>query len=772
MKIQKRIAGIFVAAIFLYQFLSGTAYSQFAANENKTITAIKVKNNRAISSETILSKIKTKVGDRFNQDILNEDLKRLYATQYFTDVSIDVADYEGGAAVTFAVEEKAVIEDIVFTGDKAIRAQKLKAAMKSKPNEMLNPALLVQDISEIKALYVKKGYPAADVKYSIDLNKETNKAIVNITIDESTKVSVKSVNVTGNKVLKTNAIKKILGTKPAWWFNAGIFRDDVLQEDVEKIKATYDNMGYLDAQVTPKLDYSDAGKALNITFVIEEGNLYLVGDIAIKGNLVFPEKNLKKLIKMVTNKPFSSISLRDDVVAIRQYYYNYGYMNAVVDVERNLNQAARKIDLVYNIDPKEVVYVGKVEIRGNLKTKDIVVRRELRVYPGEKYSGDKMRRSKERIYNLGFFENVSFETEPTEVPNVQNLIVNVKESKTGEFSFGGGYSSVDMLVGFAEITQRNFDLFNWPYFTGGGQNLSIRAQVGMVSDNYNLSWTDPWIFGYPFLCGFDLYRVSHTQSTDVGWAYDEVRTGGDLRVGKEFTDYLRGDLTYKLEDVKISNLIANASQDFQNEVGSNWISALTYEMALDTRDNVFNPGKGYVVSGSIEDAGGVFGGDKNFVKGTFGASYYHTFFEKIVLELKGRGGLAGAYSSTSAVPVYERFYAGGANTIRGYKERRVGPRDSGSDEPVGGDAIVLGNAELTFPMYENILKGAVFYDVGNVWANRGDFLVGGKYRAGVGVGVRVKTPVGPVKVDYGYPLDREEGDSRTGEFYFSMSRGF
>ena len=767
-----KMAAIFIAIAFLSQLFAGAAYSQESSSMDKTVTALKVKNNKAISTETILSKIRTKIGDRFSQDILNEDLKRLYATQYFTDVSIDVADFETGVAITFVVEEKSVIDDIVFKGNKAFRSQKLKSMMKSKPNEMLNLALLVQDIADIKALYVTKGYPSVDIKYTIDLNKDTNKAIVNIAIDESVRVKVTSVNVAGNKIIKTNVIKKMLATKPAWLFNPGVFKDDVLQEDVEKIKSLYDDKGYMDAQVDPKLDYEDDGKALKITFNIDEGKAYLVGDIDIKGNLVFPEKDLRKKMRVVSGKPFSSRALRDDVVAIRQYYYNYGYMNAVIDIERNLNQASNKVDVVYNIDAKDVVYVGKIEVKGNLKTKDIVVRRELRVYPGEKFNGDKMKRSKERIYNLGFFENVSFETEPTAVPNVQNLIVNVKESKTGEFSFGGGYSSVDMLVGFAEITQRNFDILNWPYFTGGGQSLSIKAEIGMVRNNYNVSWTDPWIFGYPYLFGFDVYRAAHNKSGDLGWAYDEARTGGDFRLGKEFTDHLRGDLTYKLEEVKISNVIENASKDFKDEEGTNWISTLTYEMALDTRDNVFNPGKGYVISGAIQDAGGVFGGDKNFVKGTFGASYYHTFFEKIILEVKGRGGLSGGYSSTKEVPVYERFYAGGANTIRGYKERRVGPRDPGSDEPIGGEAIVIGNAELTFPMYENVLKGAIFYDIGNVWRKNKDFFGGGDYKAGVGVGVRVKTPIGPVRVDYGYPLNDNHGDSKTGEFYFSMSRGF
>jgi len=762
----------FITAIFLCQILAVSSYPQFSSNENKTITAIKVKNNRAISSETILSKIKIKAGDKFSQEILNEDLKRLYATQYFTDVSIDVSDYENGVAVTFIVEEKAVIGDIAFKGNTVFTAPKLKATMKSKVNEMLNLALLAQDISEIKSLYIKKGYPAVDVKYSVDINKEMNKAAVNVTIEENTRVKVASVNITGNKVIKTNAIRKTLGTKAAWLFNPGVYRDDVLQEDIEKIKSMYDDIGYLDAKVSPKLDYSADGKTLNITINIEEGGLYLVGDVAIKGNLVFPEKNIRAKIKMVSGKPFSGRGLREDMVAIRQYYYQYGYMNAVVDVERNLNEATRKIDVVYNIDAKEMVYVGKIDIKGNVKTKDIVVRRELRIYPGEKYNGDKLRRSKERIYNLGFFENVSFETEPTEVPNIQNLIVNVKESKTGEFSFGGGYSSVDMLLGFAEITQRNFDILNWPYFTGGGQNLSIKAEIGMVRTNYNVSWTDPWIFGFPYLFGVDFYRAAHERKEDIGWAYDETRLGGDMTLGKEFNDYIKGDLVYKLENVDIQNVIDNASQDFKNEQGSNWISSLQGELTIDTRDNIFNPMRGIVLNGTIKDAGGVFGGDKEFVEGTFSAAIYHTFFEKIVLELKGRGGLSNAYGKSEEVPIYERFFAGGANTIRGYKERYVGPRDPGSNDPIGGEAILIGNAELTFPVYENVLKGAVFYDVGNVWRRAEDFIAGGNYKSGVGVGIRVKTPVGPVKVDYGYPLNRNFEDKRTGEFYFSMSRGF
>lgn len=773
MKSYKVVVG-FAAALLLFQIAANGAYSQASSGDDRTVTAIRVENNKAISAETILSKVRTKAGDKFSQEILNDDLKRLYAAEYFTDVSIDVKDEAGGLAVTFIVEEKPVIEDIIFKGNTAFRAPKLKAMMKSKPNEMLNPAVLSQDISDIKDSYAKKGYPTAEIAYKTDIDKDGNKARITITIDEKTRVKVASVKIVGNKAMPTNKIKKVLGTKPAfiWLFNPGIFNEEVLQDDIEKVRALYDEMGYMDAQVTPRLDHRDGGKILDVTLEISEGRQYLVGEVYFKGPIVFPVSAVRSRISMKPGQPFSVRTMRQDTIAVRQYYYQYGYMNVMIDVEKTLNQTTGMIDIIYNIDAKEPVYVGKIEIRGNVKTKDIVIRREIRIYPGDRFNGEKIKRSKERLYNLGFFENVSFDTEPTQMPDIQNLIVSVKEAKTGEFSFGGGYSSIDLLIGFMEITQRNFDIMNFPTFMGGGQNLSIKAEIGMVRNNFNIGWTDPWIFGYPYSFGFDVYNMAHTKSGDVGWYYDENRLGGDLKLGKDLTDDLKGSLTYRLEQVRISDVIESASKDFKDEEGTNVISSLMVQLTYDNRDNVFNPTKGFFMDGSFEDAGGIFFGDKDFVKGTATASIYRTFFNKLTLEIRGRGGLANAYGDSDEIPVYERFYAGGANTIRGYKERRVGPRDPGSDVPIGGEAIFIGNAELTFPIYENMLKGSIFYDVGNVWRRAEDFIVGGNYKAGAGVGLKIKTPLGPVRVDYGYPLVKNFDDEEGGEFYFSMSRGF
>ena len=760
-----------VFSLFLFQVAATDSQSQTSEREGRTIALVRVKNNKAISAETVLSKIKTKAGGPFSQATLNDDLKRLYATEYFTDVSISVEDVEG-LVVTFVVGEKSVIGDIAFKGNRAVRAQKLKSLMKSKANEMLNMALLAQDISDIKDFYTKKGFPMADVRYEIDVDEKLNKATVTISIDEKSRVKVSAITITGNHFIAAGKIRKALATKPAWLFNAGIFKEDLFQEDLDRIKSLYDDAGFLDADVTPKMEYSDDKRRLYITLEIKEGKQYLVGDILVKGNIVLPEKDIRAKIRMKPGAPFSNRSLRQDVDAVKQLYYHYGYVNAGVDIERNLNLKTGNIDIIYTIDARELVYVGKIDVRGNTKTKDIVIRRELRIYPGEKFDGDKIRRSKERLYNLGFFEDISFDMEPTSRPQTEDLVVNVKESKTGEFSFGGGYSSIDKLLGFVDVTQRNFDIMNFPSFTGAGQSLSIRAEVGFTSANYNLSWTEPWIFGYPLAFGFDIYRTSHEKRTDIGWAYDEQRTGGDLRLAKELTDHLAGDVMYKFEEVRIGDVVDNASADLRAEEGTNNISSMLFQLTQDTRDNIYNPTRGYVVTGSIEDAGGVFAGDKDFVKGTGTALYYHTFFEKFVLELKARAGLANAYGDSDEVPIYERFYAGGANTIRGYRERRVGPRDPGSDEPIGGEAIVVGNVEFTFPLYEKMLKGAVFYDVGNVWRRAEDFAFGGDYKYGLGVGLRVKTPIGPVSLDYGWPLVDNFDDDKKGEFYFKMSRGF
>ena len=442
-----------------------------------------------------------------------------------------------------------------------------------------------------------------------------------------------------------------------------------------------------------------------------------------------------------------------------------------------LNSNTGRVDILYNITENEIAFVDKIKIRGNIKTRDVVIRRELRIYPGDKFDGEKLRRTKERLYNLGFFDEdygINFVPEPSssEESNKKDLVVDLKESKTGAFSFGGGYSTVDQFVGFIEVEQKNFDWKNFPYFTGDGQDLRFRASFGSVSSGFDLSFTEPWIFDYPISFGFDAYRRTHARDADAGYGYDQEVTGGDLRLGKEITEYFRTDLTYRNDRIKITNITENASDDLKKEAGRNTISSLNPLLTYDSRDNVFNTRKGDLLSASFEYAGGLIGGTKDFWKFYGRASHFFPLFRNSVIELRARVGLGDTYSDTEQIPIYERFFAGGASTIRGYEERAAGPVDPKSKDPLGGESMLIGNIEYLYPLF-SFLKVAAFYDIGNVWA-KADEVGSGGFKSGIGLGVRVKTPIGPIMLDYGFPLNKAQGEEekKGGRFHFSASHGF
>jgi len=756
-----------VSFVIISVFICRIGLSQ--APTPKKVKLIKVEENRAVSTAAILSKIKTKVGDTFSYDVLNDDLKRLYSLGFFTDISIDVSDYKDGLAVTFIVEEKAVIGVINFNGNKSIRDGHLKKEMTSKEGEMFDASKLSRDMTVLKRFYEKRGFHLAEIDYTSQIDKKKNMATVTVVVEEQRVVKIKHMFFEGSESYPDNKLFMLIITRRDTLITSGHFKKDVFEEDLEKLKAFYQSEGYLDVKVESEFEYYANG--MDITIIIEEGKKYLVGNIFVMGNKIFAKDELGDVLKLKKNKAFSQDGMKLDAIHIQEKYYINGYIMCRVYPEPVVNKDTGRIDITYSINENKLIYVNKVNVAGNTKTKDVVIRRELRTYPGESFNGEKIKRSKERLYNLGYFEEISFDTRETDDPAKRDLVVNVKETKTGEFSFGGGYSSIDRLIGFASVSQKNFDITNFPTFTGGGQNLTLRGEFGFVRSNYLLSWTDPWIFGFPYSFGFDLYRTTHDRERDAGYGWEEERWGGNARLGKEFTDWLRSGLVYKLDRVKISNLPDDIITDIREEEGTNFLSSLQTYLTFDTRDNIYNPKRGTVITGTVEDAGGVFLGDFDFLKYTGKVSQYFSFMEQFVLELKVRGGLVHEYGDSERVPVYERFYAGGANSIRGYSERGVGPRDDNSGDATGGESIAIGNIELTFPVFKNLIKGAIFYDVGNVWEHS-DEIGQGSYKYGAGLGVRVKTPIGPVKVDWGYPLKKIKHEEQKGRFYFSISHGF
>ncbi len=740
----------------------------------KVVKAIDIQGNKSIGVAQVLAKIKTRVGQDYQEVVVSDDLKRLYNTGFFSDVQIDHEDVDGGYKVIVRLQEKPIIEELTFSKIRFYNKKFLESKMKTKKDKFLDNKTLKDDVNTIEELYKKKGLTQIKVDVESFIDETTNKASLHFIIREGYRVKIKRINVYGNTAYTDGRIIKAMKSRWGWLFNSGLLKEDVIDEDMGRVQTFYSQNGYIDAKASYKVEPLYKGK-VNIDVTVEEGKRYYVGDVSFAGNSILSEFDIKSNIKNIKEgKVFSHEKLEEDLGNIRNAYFDRGYISATVEEATSFNAETGKVDIKLAITEGSLAYVNKIKIQGNTNTRDIVIRRELRMYPGDQFDGKKLRKSKDRLKDLGYFEDVGYDIEDTDQTDQKDLVVQVKEAKTGSFSFGGGYSTVDQLVGFIEIEQKNFDISHWPSFTGGGQNLRLRAEVGSTRQNVLLSFTEPWLFDYPISGGFDAFLTERKRDSNTGYAYDEGRAGGALRLGKAFNDNFSIGSVYRLEQIKINNLESNVSADLAAEEGTNLVSSLGFSTSNDYRDSSLSPTKGWIVNNNLDVAGGLLGGDKDFYRMQTGGSYYVPFkFDELVtvLEVSGRTGIVKAYDNTSRVPIFERYFAGGAQSIRGYNERKVGPLDPNTEDPIGGEAMAISNVEYTVPIVE-ILKAAVFYDVGNVWSKASDWGSGG-FKSGTGLGLRVKTPIGPIKLDYGIPLSKEVGeDEKSGKFYFSVSRGF
>lgn len=741
-----------------------TAYSQ------ENISRIDIEGNAIVSDATIVSKIKVRAGLPYNENIINEDVKNLYATGFFEIVEAEKKDSPEGLVILFKVSEKPLLKKITIEGMRFIRKVKIMESIDIKEGSFVDEYKVKEAVRKIKDLYNIKGFSQAEVNYEIVPVGDENEVAVKLSINEKGILKVRKVEVLGNKVISVRRIIKLMKSKKAWLFNRGVFKKKVLEDDLRRITDFYKLKGFSDA--VAKIDVERLPKGIHLIVNIDEGQRYYVGKITIEGVKEIPEDVVNSAMKLKDGSIYSEQAVYLDSSLIREAYVDRGYIFSQVDPLSLLNPATGKIDIAYKINENNIAYIEDINIKGNIKTKDKIIRRELRVYPGERFDGKRIRKSKERLDNLGFFEEIRFGTEPGSEPDNVDLIVDVKEAKTGYFSFGGGYSSIDAFMGFVEVRQRNFDYRNFSTFTGAGQDLSIMLSMGTLTKRYQLSFTNPWIFDKPVSFGFDGYRKGHDQDDNVGYAYKEDVKGGLLRLGREFDDYWKGGVAYRFENVEISDVVSGASAELHQEVGSNDLSSGEVQISYDSRDSIHSPSKGIYVSNTLQVFGGPFLGDKDFIKYFGRVSFYTPAVNKSVIELRLRGGIASEFSDTNKIPIYERFFAGGASTVRGYRERKVGPIDGVTKDPVGGDRMLIGNIEYTYPLAD-FLKAATFFDIGKVWGNDSTNIIENGFMSSIGLGLRVKTPIGPVSIDYGWPLDTEvDEEGKEGRFHFNVSRAF
>jgi outer membrane protein insertion porin family len=748
-----------------------------------------------VSRTLVMANIQTVVGKPRSRETVEQDVRNLIGTGNFSDVRVLEETVDGGVKVIFQVQGKGTIKEITFEGQKRFKEERLRRDVSVKVGDILNELKLTEDARKMVELYQKAGYPDVKIDPELNIDKDTGGALVKFKITEGNRVFIKEVRFVGNQSFPAtkgglwfrSGLQSMIKTKHRWWMSwlndSGMLRDEEFQADLEKIRDFYRDHGFIDMEITGTNIQRVGDRWMVITITISEGHQYKVGSVHIEGSKLFPVPDLEKQLKMGAGQLFTPAGLTADLKALEDYYGGRGYLDTTMRATKTPNIETGRMDLLYAVREGELVYIERIDINGNVRTKDKVIRRELAVAPGDIYNTVRIDRSVERLKNLGYFKKVETRPEPTDVPNRRDLELSVEEHQTGSVMFGAGFSSIDSFLGFVELTQGNFDLFNWPSFTGGGQKLRLRMQIGVKRQDYIVSFTEPWFMDQRLALGVDLF---HNSASYLSTQFTEQRTGGSLRLEKSVNEFLRAQGQYSIQDISM-NVDHNASQELQSQSGGKLRSALQAGLVWDTRDNVFLTTRGNRTELSGEVAGGPVGGDVNVYKLNAKTTFYFPVFNGHVVEVLGAAGVVDAFGRTKGsgptvfepsigkfvkvndVPMFDRYFLGGANTLRGFNYRDVGPKDA-QNEPIGGNSFANATVEYTFPVVERI-RGAVFFDIGNVWRDAGDLGLS-DLKSDVGLGVRLNLPIGPLRLDYGYPLQTDKTTSKAGHIQFSVGYQF
>jgi len=756
------------------------APAQLAAPKIARITISHV-GPATVSEELVRSNIRARVGEPFVLAAIDEDVKSLYATGLFYNIRIAREETTDGIVVTYLVQAKPRLTEIKFTGNKKYKPAKLLKKCSSKVGDPLDERKLFTDSQEIEKMYQKSGYPGTKVKYVLNIEESTGRGTATFEINETRKMRIERVDFIGATAFTQRELRKVIKTRDHWMFSwltgSGVFKEDQFEEDRERLIEFYRSRGFIDFEIKDVVFDPLTPKRIIIKIHVFEGAPYKVGSVSFKGATMFPTNEVDKRLELKPGATFTPGGLSRDIGRVEDFYGSKGHIDVTpssgnLRVVKVPNVEKGTMDLAYQVEEGQKSYVEKVEIRGNVKTKDRVIRRELAVAPGETFDMVRVKLSEQRLQGLQYFEKVDARPEATEIPNRKNLIIGVEERNTGNVSLGAGFSSVDAIVGYVEFTQGNFDLGNPPYFTGGGQKLRLRVQIGSERQDYILSFVEPWFLGRKLALGVDFYhRELSYQSFES--LYDETRTGAKVGLTRTLgSDFLIGTVSYTLENVGIINVSTAAPPAIVSEEGNSLLSRVGTSIAYDTRNSVTLPDRGQRTEIFTEVTGGPLGGDESFYKLEVKSSWYFKGIARgHVLEIAGRTGVADGLSSSDDVPFYDRYYLGGLYSMRGYEYREIGPREplndgSGRSEPVGGNTYWFGTAEYSIPLVERV-RFAMFYDIGNVLSDAYDYDFS-DYADNWGVGIRLNLPIGPLRLDYGVPISYPDYADGGGRFQFGV----
>ena len=714
--------------------------------EEDLIYKITILGNVKVEEGVIQGAIRSREGGGFSPEQVREDLRSIFNLGYFTDVQLDIKSTPKGKEVIFIVIEKPSIKEILITGNQKLKLEDIKEKITLAPRSILNLEKVKENVEQIRKLYFSKGYYGVKVEDKMD-NLETNEVVITFNIVEGPKGHIKKIIFKGNQKIKSSDLRKAMTTKQwnllAIISKTGVLDEDVLKNDLQLLSAYYLNQGYLEVTVSePKIDFRDP-KRIQIEIEIKEGPQYRIGNIDFKGDLLTTKEDLFKVLTIKRNDIYSNTVIRTDANTMSEKFANAGYAYVEIMPETIVDPKNLLVHLTFDIEKKKRVSFEKIQIVGNTKTRDKVIRRELQVAEGELHNATGLNKSQSRLRRTGFFKEVEFMTSRGSTDEKVNLDIKVEEAPTGALSFGMGYSSIEKVVGTASISDRN--LF------GLGYNGLLKFQLGSLTQNARLSFTDPYFLGYPYAAGADLFNEKQEFDT-----YSYKIIGGDLRFGKELTETLRADAMYKLENINVFEVSNNASRFIKEQEGKKTTSALSFTLSMDTRDDYFAPTRGALHSLLIQNAGGILGGDNYFIKVQGETSWFFPMPLNTVLNLRGKAGIIGPYGGRE-VPIYEKFFVGGLRTLRGFEYGMAGPIDS-NKEALGAKNMVVFNSELIFPLSRDLgLRGAVFWDVGKGFDKLSDIT---PLKTGVGVGIRWFSPLGPIHIDIGFNPLRKKGEKQ------------
>lgn len=742
-----------------------------------TIT-IKFVGTANVNEQVVRANMQVHEGGDFDDALLDRDIRNLYKTGLFEFIEIkrEAVDPKTFNLVVEVTPKYRVLA-VRFEGNRKVKAARLLKEIKTRANTALDERQVKDDSEKLHDYYQKHGYNQATITYRIDRDRSTGFGTVVFRIMEGEKVRIKDILFVGNAHIKSKALRGEMDTKRWWMFSwltgNGRFKDDQFEDDLDKLRDYYREDGYLDVEIPEDrvtLDYPKPGR-LVITIHINEGRQYHLGAVTFSGNKLHSSGLLRRLVKQKSGMVFAPSKIDKDAELVEDFYGRDGYLDTDVRVIRRPNIATGNIDVEYQIRESDRFNVESIVVEGNTKTKSTVILRELVLGPGDVFDTYRMKISKLRLQNTRFFDDVETTPQETNIPGRRNLRIVVKEGRTGNLTFGAGYSSLERASVFAEVSQSNFDLFNpGSLFQGDGQKFRIRLELGELASQAVISFEEPWLFQKQLDLGFTLFRTSSEYESSY---YTEVDLGATISLRKRLFELVEAQLAYTYEVIEIQNVASDASPIILAQAGDTEESRLDLQLLRDTRDKIINPTSGNRVEVDLGLAGGPLGGHNNYYSMEFRGSQNFELFETQaqVLTLVARGGTKVTYGSTHVLPYYDAYYLGGPDDLRGFEYREVSPRDI-YGEPIGGKSYNMFTAEYSLDIVSPV-RFAVFYDVGDV--NKGSFDFNpSNYQDDFGVGLRLFVMGAPLSLDYGIPLrgDHFYPNKQGNQFNFSFGTRF